>query len=392
MPAADDATVANLRRASGDLAGLAVQRMENLLPWYRGLSAQDRAWVGLIAQSAISAFIAWYRDPSGSVQITADVFGTAPRELTSSISLQHTLEMTRIMVDVVEEQTSALAGPGAEHQLREGILRYSRDVAFAAAQVYARAAESRGAWDARLEALVVDGVLRGTDDDELRSRAAALGWGTAHRLCAIAGRTSLEPQSQLVSALRRAVRPMGGDLLVGVQGERLVVIAGHPEDPLSLVAPLLPHLGSGPVVTGPVVSDLMTAGASAHAAIAGLSAAAGWPGAPRPVSARDLLPERLLIGDHTARQTLMDQVYDPLRAASPHVLETAAAYLDGGGSLERTARMLFVHPNTVRYRLARVSDVTGLDPTKARDAYTLRIAITAGRLANAQAISDPSVT
>lgn len=388
VPAADDATVASLRRASGDLAGIAVQRMESLLPWYRTMSAQDRAWVGLIAQAAISAFIAWYRDPSGSVQITADVFGTAPRELTSSISLQRTLEMTRIMVDVVEEQSSALAAPGSEYQLREAILRYSRDVAFAAAQVYARAAESRGAWDARLEALVVDGVLRGGDEDELRSRAAALGWGATHRLCVIAGRTSLEPESELVSALRRAVRPTGGDLLVGVQGERLIVIAGHPEDPLSLVGPLLPHLGPGPVVTGPVVDGLITAGTSARAAIAGLSAVAGWPGAPRPVSAEDLLPERLLIGDESARQTLIEQIFEPLRAASPHVLETAAAYLDGGGSLERTARTLFVHPNTVRYRLARVSDVTGLDPTKPRDSYTLRFAITAGRLGNVLASRD----
>ena len=381
VPAADDATVASLRRASGDLAGIAVQRMETLLPWYRTMSAQDRAWVGLIAQAAISAFIAWYRDPSGSVQITADVFGTAPRELTSSISLQRTLEMTRIMVDVVEEQSGALAAPGSEYHLREAILRYSRDVAFAAAQVYARAAESRGAWDARLEALVVDGVLRGGDDDELRSRAAALGWGATHRLCVIAGRTSAEPESELVSGLRRAVRPTGGDLLVGVQGERL--IAGHPEDPLGLVGPLLPHLGSGPVVTGPVVEGLITAGTSARAAIAGLSAVAGWPGAPRPVSAQELLPERLLIGDESARQTLIEEIFEPLRAASPQVLETVAAYLDGGGSLERTARTLFVHPNTVRYRLARVSDVTGLDPTKPRDAYTLRFAITAGRLGSA---------
>ena len=41
--------------------------------------------------------------------------------------------------------------------------------------------------------------------------------------------------------------------------------------------------------------------------------------------------------------------------------------------------MLFVHPNTVRYRLKRITDVTGLSPTDARDAYTLRVALTLGR-------------
>jgi sugar diacid utilization regulator len=41
---------------------------------------------------------------------------------------------------------------------------------------------------------------------------------------------------------------------------------------------------------------------------------------------------------------------------------------------------LFVHPNTVRYRLKRIADFTGRDPTLPRDAYVLRVAATVGRL------------
>ena len=41
------------------------------------------------------------------------------------------------------------------------MLVYAREIAFSAAQVYARTAEARGAWDARLEALVVDSLVRG---------------------------------------------------------------------------------------------------------------------------------------------------------------------------------------------------------------------------------------
>jgi hypothetical protein len=41
---------------------------------------------------------------------------------------------------------------------------------------------------------------------------------------------------------------------------------------------------------------------------------------------------------------------------------------------------LFVHPNTVRYRLKRIADFTGRDPTVPRDAYVLRVASTVGRL------------
>mgnify|MGYP002719579930 FL=1 len=38
--------------------------------------------------------------------------------------------------------------------------------------------------------------------------------------------------------------------------------------------------------------------------------------------------------------------------------------------------------NTVRYRLRRVSELTGWDPLVPRDAYVLRTAITVGRLAD----------
>jgi DNA-binding PucR family transcriptional regulator len=38
-----------------------------------------------------------------------------------------------------------------------------------------------------------------------------------------------------------------------------------------------------------------------------------------------------------------------------------------------------VHPNTVRYRLRQVADLTGLSPTEPREAFTLEIALVLGR-------------
>ena len=106
-----------------------------------------------------------------------------------------------------------------------------------------------------------------------------------------------------------------------------------------------------------------------------------WPDAPRPVAASDLLPERALDGDAEAIASLIDDIYLRLRAEDPTLLETVAAYLERSGSLEGAARELFVHPNTVRYRLRRVADVTGLTPTVPRDAWSLRLALALGRLA-----------
>ena len=39
-----------------------------------------------------------------------------------------------------------------------------------------------------------------------------------------------------------------------------------------------------------------------------------------------------------------------------------------------------MHPNTVRYRLRRVADVTGWDPLDARESYVLQTALALGRL------------
>jgi DNA-binding PucR family transcriptional regulator len=75
-------------------------------------------------------------------------------------------------------------------------------------------------------------------------------------------------------------------------------------------------------------------------------------------------------------------VYLPLVEAGGGVLETVAAYIDNAGSLEATARALFVHPNTVRYRLGRIAEVTGYDLAHPREAHTIAIALAVGRLSD----------
>jgi len=380
-PRGSAATQRRIERSSGALSTAANKHMETHYDWYRALSAEDRSWVGLVAQAGIAAFIAWYRDPSDTPQISVDVFGTAPRELTRSISLAQTLELLRAVVDVVEDDVARLAASGEEQSLREAVLRYSREIAFGAAQVYAGAAEARGAWDARLESLVVDAVLRGEADDSMQSRASALGWGSVNHVAVIAGMTPEGGTAGVVDALRRAASRLEVESLAAVQGRRLVAILGGLEDPSLTVRSLADCFGDGPIVIGPTVPHLFAAGRSARAALSGLGAARAWPDAPRPVLADDLLPERVLAGDAPARRALIDRVYRPLLTAGGALFETATTYLDGGGGLESTARVLFVHPNTVRYRLGRIAAVTGYDLSQPREAHTVRLALAVGRLA-----------
>jgi DNA-binding PucR family transcriptional regulator len=104
-----------------------------------------------------------------------------------------------------------------------------------------------------------------------------------------------------------------------------------------------------------------------------------------------LLPERALAGDEQARRQLVEEVYLPLLEAGSSVLETVATYLDHGGSVEGASRELYVHANTVRYRLRRATEVVGLSPYTPRDAYSLRIALTVGRL-TVPPVGDPDTT
>jgi DNA-binding PucR family transcriptional regulator len=118
---------------------------------------------------------------------------------------------------------------------------------------------------------------------------------------------------------------------------------------------------------------------AARTTMQALTVATSWPAAPRPVVTTDLLPERALAGDLDAQAELIKSVFTPL-AAEPTLLETASTFLEISPSLEATARALFIHANTVRYRLRQISEITGYSPTEPRDAFALRLGLTYGRI------------
>ncbi|MCL2586077.1 MAG: helix-turn-helix domain-containing protein [Streptosporangiales bacterium] len=372
-------TMTRIERAMGSLGTSAIAAMDEHLPWFRKLTAENRSWLGLVAQAGIASFVDWIRHPERHRPAAAEVFGTAPRELARAVTLQQAVEMVRVIIDVVEGQVDQLAAPGFESELREGVLIYAREIAFSVAQVYARTAEARGAWDARLEALVVDSLVRGEAAESLNSWASALNWSSSP-VTVIAGNIEGDAEP-LIDELRAAARRARLDLLAGVQGSRLIVVLGGAEDGLEAAEKFVGRFGDGPVVVGPSVPNLRAASLSARAALAGLRAAPGWPDAPRPASAFELLPERALNGDEEAVKALVADVYEPLLAGGAALLETLTAYLEQGSSLEATARMLFVHPNTVRYRLKRVTELTAYTPADGRDGFTLWVALILGRLA-----------
>ncbi len=377
-----DVVLRRLQQFSGRLATEAVRAMEERLPFFSHLEASQRASVQLVVQTAVVNFVEWMRNPQSNVGYTVQAFEVVPQDLRRRIALRQSVEMVRMTMEFFEEAVPLLAR--SEEQvtaLTAGILRYSRDLAFAAATAYADQAEARGAWDTRMEANVVDAVVRGDTGAELQSQAAALNWDATAPATVIVGLPRPDRADLASEDVHDVVDRHGRAALSDVHGTWLVTIVSGTLSPTDrFLMEMTEVFADGPVVVGPTAPTLAAAHRSATEAIAGMNAVAGWSGAPRPVSARELLPERALLGDATAIAALEAEVMRPLADAGPALTETLDAYLDAGGAIEACARKLFVHPNTVRYRLKRIADFTGRDPTVPRDAYVLRVAASVGRL------------
>ena len=376
-----DAALAKLQSISGELASRILRELNDRLGWYRRLSAADRSAIGMVAQSGVSSFIDWFA-AGGPAWSAADIFQNAPIALARHVSLQQALQLIRMSVGVLESFIGE-----SNPVLQVAALEYSRDVAFAAADAYARAAEARGLWDDRLEALVVDNIVSGEYEGDLPSRVAALGWHDVDRLL-----VAVAPWKPAFSAdrCRRHVSRSSVDILIGVQGKRVVLALGQAAEAgasaerrpalQDIVSGLAGEFGSGRITLGPEVSGLNLAHQSAAAAMSAFAVADVLHTDARLINADDLLPERALNGDPLAKATLISSVYEPLRQHSTDMLDTLDTYLANGRSLEATARALYVHPNTVRYRLHRVAELVGWDPSDARDALALQTACILGRI------------
>jgi hypothetical protein len=80
----------------------------------------------------------------------------------------------------------------------------------------------------------------------------------------------------------------------------------------------------------------------------------------------DLAGETALAGQPLLASFLSEGLLSALQPADDfhrELVATALAYLDHGQRLDRTAAALHLHPNTVRYRLRRLQDLTGFGTT-----------------------------
>lgn len=368
-----------IKNNQSNWATLIVSKLEESEPWFKAADPNHRAWLTLITQRGINAFADWLNDIPNQFSTASFFENEAPRDLALSINFEQIVSVTQKIFSYVESELINLLDENEKLVVQVQLLRFSRDVAFATALAYARAAEARSAWDARLEAKIIDALVDQEDFSDIQVNAAGLGWTEAKDIFAIVGKKPKKDSALAVAEIHRAARNQNLLTIAGVRGEMLIALISNSKNPESTARYFSPRFGEGTLVYGRVVDSFERVSLSTREAIAGYFAKAAVSDQVRLISAAELLPERAINSDPLAQNHLVG-IYQQIKNVDADWLQTLEVFFSVGGSLEATARKLHIHVNTVRYRFKGLQQEVGLSPTTPRDGYCLQVAVSLGRL------------
>jgi sugar diacid utilization regulator len=189
---------------------------------------------------------------------------------------------------------------------------------------------------------------------------------------------------RIVEETRRAMRPSTGAPLTGMRNGDLIVL--YPASDATDLAAVRNDCQRLSTALGPGVSVGMSgwhqgrgaldvAYAEAQDAV-GIAARIGMTG--RAVALDEVLADHMVAASASARRILADVLrpvaaYDESRQAA--LLPTLRAYMAARFNLTKTARALFVNPNTVVYRLRRIKELSGRDTHNLDDLVVLYLAM-----------------
>jgi PucR C-terminal helix-turn-helix domain len=268
--------------------------------------------------------------------------------------------------------TAAGAGPETLTALAEGVFAYIDELSALSAEGYAAEQAAAAGESQRRRRRLVGLLLEAppAPPAALDSAAAAAGWRPAGGLAAVAMRGE-RPE-------RVAVR-LGPDVIAAtVEDDLMCAIVPDPAAP-GRRDELAAALGDRPAALGPPVErhELARSFARARAALelgeAGILPSNGV------VAADEHLAELLAFGDRALLREHAERELAPLSAlparSRQRLLETLRVWLDHPAQPTAAARTLHLHPQTVRYRVARLRELLGddLDDPERRFALTLAV-------------------
>lgn len=296
----------------------------------------------------------------------------------------------------------------------QSVLRAADDAVAALCDGYSSAQQAAARVEAEQRRQLVDDLLSGTSDvGSLLPRAAEFGLFLeapylvlvvrAQRPFAEGRATERRVESALRDQLSRGPSgaAQGGGLLVATRSGLLVAVLPRP---LAPVGPAPPGPGAVAEPAGPSEAAVLAraeqalnqerglrwrmgvgrprtgavgvrAGFQEASRAVELAEALSWP--QQVVHAQALLVYQVLARDAEAMRELITATLVPLRAArggAEPLLETLRAYFAAGGVATAAARTLHLSVRALTYRLERIAQLTGHDPSDPEDRFVLQAA------------------
>jgi sugar diacid utilization regulator len=253
--------------------------------------------------------------------------------------------------------------------------------------------------DARLRTSLVLDLVSGTDADSatLLSRAQALGYdlGRPHRVVMVQAYLADQDSEILFRAVSRAVAALRVGVLTAVHLRDVIVLADREAPWEQFRARVVTELHGGRCrlgVGGPCIElgDFSRSSQEADLALRMQREAGG----PERVTLFDELGVYKVLamsGDMATMERFVAEWlgrlvdYDSQHGTA--LVLTLSEYLDCGGNYDATARALSVHRSTLKYRLKRIREVSGLDIGIPDTQFNLQVATHAWRTLRAMRMS-----
>jgi len=382
------------------LAESMLQRYLETIPSYRALPDETLRQIRQVNRHNIEAFIVCLRAGRGPSASELEVIrDSASKRAREGVPLSGLLAAYRSGAQFAWDEARGLIGDDplrlkAGLDFATAVMRWIDEASGAAAQAYLAEYERLASDRESARRDFLDGLLSGAfTPDEIVARGEALGLepATAHAVALV--RVDVHGGDAALRSAVRRLRTMTADLpfadrsLTVARADEIVILfpASHGGED-QMANRLRAFVGiAGEAVearvdggVGRSRESLAELAPSYREAAIALSAARAAPMGTVAVYG-EVLIEELLLRERGVARRLAQAVLDPLRA-HPELHATLIEYMRHGPSLPAVAQRLFLHPNTVAYRLSRIRELTGRDPKTPAGVAELFLALRAAQL------------
>lgn len=359
-----DEMFARLEGELDELASELVARYQREIPDYAEIPAEELVPGVRIDAAAALAGIRSARPPtSAELELAARI---GEERAAAGISLEAVLQAFRVGGAVVIARARAIGGElgvDAAFLLErfEQAWSWVNQVSIAAAAGYRRAELSSVRADAHSGAALLHGLLRGTlPPSQLRALVGSLGFDAEQTVHALRARPSASVPSHRLEALVAERSDTPARLIGFIDGDVAGIVMRRPHLPAAVVA------GVGPAVRFEAIAE------SFADATRALEAAAAF-GREGVFALEDVALEVAFTDERigSALEQRCLAAVDALGDRGAVLEQTLREFLLSGMRYEQTAREQALHPNTLRKRLARYEELSGLDLHRMDDLVAL---------------------